>query len=202
MAKIGLREPKYSVITVSESGGTETESYGTVKTFAKAVSLSTSINVNKTKFYADDGVAESDPEFVSGSMTLVTDDIEDSVIADINGVTVDVSTSDVTYKDTDAAKYVRLGAIVRRVKSGQTQYKGIVFCRVKFDIPADDYETKGENIVYKATTLTAEIFKNPSGDWKKASPWGTLEAARTWITANVAPTTTPPGEDDPPGEED
>lgn len=187
MAKIGLREPKYSVVTVSESDGVETESYGTAKVFAKAVSMTTSINVNKNKFYADDGVAESDPEFISGSMTMVTDDLEDSVHADISGATLESTSNTITDKDTDSAPYVRFSAIVRRVKGGASQYKAVLFTRLQFDVPADDYETKGESIVYKSTTLTAEIMKNPAGEWRKASPWGTLAEARTWRDANVAP---------------
>ena len=177
MAKIGLLYPMYSKITTgTRETGEDTETYGAVTVFAKAVTASTSINTAKTKFYADDGVAEAINEFISGQITFASDDIEDSVKSDIIGAEVDAETGRITYSDTDEGCYVRFGFLIRRRKTNKTQYKAIVFAKVLFDIPADDYETKGESVVFKSTQITGELMRNVNHVWKQESAWKDTES--------------------------
>lgn len=177
MAKIGLLDPMYAKITIgTNDSGAETETYGAATVFAKAVTATTSINTAKTKFYADDGVAEMVNEFLSGQITFTSDDLEDSVKADIIGATVAPAGGEVTYKDTDQGSYVRFGFLVRRQKNKAVGFKAVVFTKVLFDIPADDYETKGESIVFKGTQLTGEIMRNVDHVWKLESGWKDDEA--------------------------
>lgn len=177
MAKIGLLDPMYAKITIgTNDSGAETETYGAATVFAKAVTATTSINTAKTKFYADDGVAEMVNEFLSGQITFTSDDLEDSVKADIIGATVAPEGGEVTYKDTDQGSYVRFGFLVRRQKNKAVGFKAVVFTKVLFDIPADDYETKGESIVFKGTQLTGEIMRNVDHVWKLESGWKDDEA--------------------------
>lgn len=188
MPKIGLQKPKYSIITVgTDEGGNDTETYGEVKAFAKAVTASTSINTSKLKFYADDAVSEMINEFLNGTITMAVDDIENSVLADITGATVSEA-SGVVMKDTDTAKYLRFGFIVRRFKNNKSEYRAVIFTKVMFDIPADDYETKGESIVFKSETVTGEIMRNVNHEWKMMSAWNADEkTAITWLDTNLKP---------------
>lgn len=188
MPKIGLQKPKYSIITVgTDSDGNETETYGEIKTFAKAVTANTSINTSKLKFYADDTVSEMINEFLNGTITMAVDDIENTVLGDITGATVGEDGT-VTMKDNDTAKYLRLGFIVRRYKNNKSEYRAVIFAKVMFDIPADDYETKGESIVFKSETVTGEIMRNYNHDWKLMSPWDESEkTALTWLDTNLKP---------------
>lgn len=189
MPRIGLLKPMYSVITVGEDGeGNETENYGEVKTFARAVTASTSINTSKTKFYADDKLSEMINEFLNGTITMAVDDVENAVLADISGATVDGSGGDVTMKDTDTAKYLRFGFIVRRFKNNESEYRAVIFTKVMFDIPADDYETKGESITFKSETVTGEIMRNNKHEWKLMSKWGDEAEAETWLKSKLKPT--------------
>lgn len=189
MAYIGFQKPKYCVITVStDESGNDTETYGQVKTFAKGISLNTSLNTAKQKLYADDGVAEQINEFVSGSMTLVVDELDNSVDADISGATKE-ETGGITNSDTDTAAYLRFGFIVRRFKGNKTSYRAQIYSKIMFDLPADEYETKGETIVFKSTTLTAEIMRNKDGEWRKRSEWmDELAGAVSWLDTNLKPT--------------
>ncbi len=189
MAKIGLLKPKYSKITVgTDESGNDTETYGPVKPFAKAISATTSVNTAKTKLYADDGVAEMVNEFMSGQITFNSDDMEDDVEADIAGATVDTETGAIRNKDTDEPVYIRFGFLVRRMKGNKSQYRAVIFAKVMFDVPADDYETKGESIVFKSTTVSGEIMRNKDHDWRIKSKWMDSEAdAETFLTQNLAP---------------
>lgn len=189
MAKIGLLKPKYAKITITDTDGTEKETYGDVKVFAKAVTATSSINTSNAKLYADDGVAEMVNEFSSGQLTFAADDIEDDVEADISGATVDTSGKKIVNKDTDAPQYVRFGFIVRRQKSGKVQYRAVVFPKVMFSVPADDYETKGESVSLKTQTVTAEIMRNVNHEWRIKSTWLETETlAETFLKENLAPT--------------
>lgn len=189
MAKIGLLKPKYAKITVTENDGAETESYGVVKVFAKAVTATSSINTSKAKLYADDGVAEMVDEFSDGQLTFVADDIEDSVEADVTGATVDEENGNmIVNKDTDSPQYVRFGFVVRRQKSGKVQYRAVIFPKVMFSTPNDDYETKGESASLKTTSLTAEIMRNAKHEWRIRSAWlGTEAEAENFLVAQLSP---------------
>ena len=189
MAKIGFSHAKYSVITVgTDENGNDTEEYGAVKVFAKAISATTSINTSKVKLYADNGVAEMANEFVSGQLTFAGDDLEDSVERDVAGAAVDDTTGALVNKDTDAPTYLRWGAIVRRQKNSKVQHRAVIFAKMMFDVPADDYETKGESIVFKSTTLVGEIMRNKDHIWRIRSPWvATEEEALAFLDANLAP---------------
>lgn len=189
MAKIGLFKPKYSKITLgTDAQGNDTETYGPVKPFAKAISATTSVNTSKVKLYADDGVAEMANEFVSGQITFNADDLEDSVEADIAGATVDETDGSFRNKDTDTPQYIRFGFMIRRMKNNVMQYRAVIFPKVLFDVPADDYETKGETIVFKSTTITGEIMRNKDHDWRIKSKWtSSEEEAAAFLDANIAP---------------
>lgn len=196
MAKIGMLYPKYSVITIGTdtSTGAETETYGDLKVMGKAVRASVTINTAEAKLYADDGLAEMVKEFVEGSITAETDDMEDSVAADLYGATLTEGTQGATgkivYKDTDASAYLRFGFIVRRMKASKYQYKAIVYTKVMFDIPNEDYETKGETITFKTNSITGKVMRNKDRIWKTTSLWvDTLTAAETFLDANVKPVT-------------
>ena len=192
MAYIGFQKPMYCPFTVStDTSGNETEIYGEIKTFAKGITLTSSLNTSKTKLYADDGVAEQVNEFVSGSMTITVDGIENEVSADIAGAKVNSDTGDVTNTDTDTPAYVRFGFIVRRFRDNKSMYRAQIYHKVMFDLPADDYETKGESIVFKTETVTAEIMRNKDREWRKRSEWKeSLAEAREWLTKNLKPTET------------
>jgi phi13 family phage major tail protein len=189
MAKIGFSKAKYSKITVgTDESGNDTEQYGTIKVFAKAISATTSINTSKVKMYADNGVAEMVNEFSSGQLTFAGDDLEDDVEADVAGETVEEGTGAIINKDTDTPNYLRWGGIVRRIKNNVVQHRAVIFTKVMFDVPADDYETKGESIVFKSTTLTGEIMRNKDHQWRIRSAWMASEAeAETFLDENLAP---------------
>ena len=193
MARIGLKYPKYAVVTVTvdESTGAETETYGTVKTAGRAVSADISINVSDNKFYADDNVAETDPEFIDGTLTMGLDELENAVAAELCGAALDSGSSgsgDITFGAEDAAPYVRFGFIVPIMHRGARKWIGIVLCRVKFGPPQDSFQTKGENVEFAGASITGDIMKNADGKWRIQSAWKDTEtAALTWLTGKVAP---------------
>lgn len=186
MAKVSFRNPKYVVVTVSTSDGTETEILGTVKTLGKGINMNTTINTSDAELYADDGLAEYDTEFVDGSMTLETDDMEDDVEKDLLGSAVGTD-GDVLSKSTDTASYVRIGGVIGRSKGGTRQYRAVIYLKVKFGIPADNFATKGQTVTYGTTSLVGKLSKNCRDEWRYKSKWvDTPAEAVTLLDTKIA----------------
>ncbi len=190
MAKVGMRRARYCKITITEDDtGKDVESYGEVKTISKAIRANTSVNAAQADLYADDGLAETASEFIDGSMTFEGDDIEPAVEAEVTGVTL-TEAGELKNSGDDTSPYLRFGFIVRRYKGNKSQYMGIVFTKLKFDPIPDDYETKGQSIVFKTLTMTAKFTTNTEGIWRIKSAWMDTESeADTWLDANIKPTT-------------
>lgn len=185
MAKIGLKYPKYSVVTVTENAsGVESETYGTVKTAGRAISADISVNSSDVKFYADDGVAESDREFIDGTITMSVDELTAATVSELSGAALDATTGDLTFGEDDTAPYVRFGFIVPKMVRGVRKWMGIVFMRVKFSPPEDSYQTKGDTVTFAGANFTGDIMKNSARHWKRMSADKTSEAdAVTWLDA-------------------
>ncbi len=190
MALVGFSKVKYSKITeTTDENGNVRETYGPVKHFSKGVSASTSFSYAESKLHADNGVAESVKEFVEGRINFTGDDVERETEADVTGATLDEKTGDLIDKDTDVAPYLRWGGIIRRMKRNATQYSTTIFTKVKFEARADDYETKGENIVFKPAVFAGEILRNVEHKWRIRSKWFESESeAEAWLNENIAPT--------------
>ena len=189
MAKVGLRHARYCKISATEDDtGKDVESYGEVKTFSKAIRANTSVNAAQADLYADDGLAETASEFIDGSLTFEGDDIEPTVEAEVTGVTL-TEAGELKNSGDDTAPYLRFGFIVRRYKANKSQYMGLVFTKLKFDPIPDDYETKGQSIVFKTLTMTAKFMANSEGVWRIKSACMDKETeADAWLAANIKPT--------------
>lgn len=108
MAKIGLNNFKYGILTEAEDG---TPKYGGAKSFGKAVECKVSIENNSAELYADDGLAESDYSFKKGTVTLTVDEENDKIFAELLGHTVTeeyVATKDKT-PSTSKTYYTKTG---------------------------------------------------------------------------------------------
>lgn len=188
MAKVGMAHARYTKIeTRTDGSGKEIETYGEVKQFSKAIRANTSVNSAQADLYADDGLAETANEFIDGSITFEGDDIEDDAEIDVTGATAGED-GGLVNSSADVAPYLRFGFLIRRYKSNKSQYRGIIFPKLKFDPLPDDYETKGQTIVFKSISLTAKFLANALGQWRIKSKWmDTMAAADTWLDENLRP---------------
>lgn len=157
---IGLKDLVFAPITIGEGGK---ETYGAVKKLAEAMSANLSVTVAEGTLYADDAVSESVKEFVKGALSLGIKDLETEVIAELLGQEVDED--QVIYGGADdEPPYVAVGF---RAKKKGTTYRYIWLYKVKFKIPNEAFQTKGEAIQFNTPTLEGEFFKRDSdGRWK------------------------------------
>lgn len=183
MATIGLRDLYRAPITIAEDGK---ETYGTPIRMAKAISAELSVEVAEAILYADDGADEVVKEFVSGELTLNVNDLLPADSAALLGQTQD--DDNVVYAgENDDPPYFAIGF---RAKKANGQYKYLWLYKVKFAIPSENYQTKGDSIEFTTPEIVGQFIKRPDGLWKAehvAIP--TEAAAAAWFTAVREPHT-------------
>jgi phi13 family phage major tail protein len=177
MAKIGLRNFRYGLLTEATDG---TPSYGAAQTPAKAVSCKVDISNNDAKLYADDGLAESDTSFQSGTVTLGVDDEDDQTLATLLGHQIDENGEMVRNAD-DVAPYVGLGRIITKMVNNVYKYKVEFLHKVKFAEPSQDNTTKGESVEFGTSELSGQVSKLANGDWSKTQTFDSMAEAQEYL---------------------
>lgn len=178
MAKIGLNNFRYSKLTEAEDG---TPSYDGAKKPAKAVSCSVDITNNSAMLFADDGVAESDTSFQSGTVTMGIDDEDTQTMADLLGHEFDSETGEMTRNAMDTAPYVGLGRVVVKMVGGKYKYKVEFLYKCKFSEPSQEDNTKGESLEFATSELEGTVAQLANGDWSKTKTFDTQAEAITYL---------------------
>lgn len=176
MAKIGLENFKYAPLTEASDG---TPSYGTAKKPGKAVTCTVSITSNNVKLYADDGLAESDTGFQSGTVSLGLDELDVETQGDLLGHTV--TSGVIVRKMDDLAPYVGLGRLVQLMIGGAKKWKVEFLSKVKFQEPNQDNTTHGETTEFGTYTIEGLILTLADGTWGKSQVFDTKSAAETYL---------------------
>lgn len=177
MAKIGLQNFLYGILTEASDG---TASYGAGTKPGKAISCNVSISNNDAKLYADDGLAEADTSFQSGTVTIEVDNADLTTQATLLGHTV--NNDEMVRKATDTAPYVALGRIVTKIVNGAYQYKVEFLSKVKFSEPSQEDTTKGESVEFGTTTLEGIVSTLADGTWSKTQTFDTMAEAKTYLS--------------------
>lgn len=179
MAKIGLRKALYCPLTITETNGVVTEALGTGATIGKSINADIQVKVSEAKLYADDGLAESAKEFVSGTFSFETSDLEDIKLAALCGHVI--TSGEMVSNGDDVAPYVRVGIIIPKMVNNTVKYRAVCLMKVKFGIPGEKATTKGETITFNTDTIVGDIFKNKDGNWKREKTVTTEALAVTYL---------------------
>ena len=176
MAKIGLNNFRYAILTEAADG---TPSYGGAKKPAKAVSCSVSITNNDAKLYADDGLAEADTSFQSGTVSMGIDDEDQATMAELLGHTV--SDGEMIRNAYDTAPYVGIGRVIVKMVGGQYFYRAEVLLKCKMSEPSQESNTRSESIEFGTSTLEGTVATLANGDWSRTETFATKAEAISYI---------------------
>ena len=176
MAKIGLKNFLFGILT-EESDGSAT--YGVAQKPAKAISCKVDISNNDAKLYADDGLAESDTTFQSGTVTLGIDDENDTMLATLLGH--EIVSGEVIRNASDIAPYVGLGRIVTKIVNNTYKYKVEFLKKVKFSEPSQENDTKGESVEFGTSEIEGLVSKLGNGEWSATKTFNTMSEAQTYL---------------------
>ena len=183
MAKIGLNNFRYSILTETEDG---TAQYAGAKKPAKAISCKVSISTSSASLYADDALAESDTSFQSGTVTVGFDEDNDETMADFLGHKIDPESTEMVRNANDVAPYLGIGRVVVKMVNGVRKYKVEFLCKVKFGEPSQEDKTKGENLEFTTPELEGTVSTLANGDWSKTKTFDTQKDAITYLEGLLA----------------
>ena len=180
MAQIGL---KYLICApVTETPTTVTFHDGVVMSYAIKVDLS--IEINEGKLYADNRIVETVKEFKSGKVSLNGDHLSYEVLALILGHergTLVSGGEKLTAKGDDEGAYVGVGFYSTTIKDSVKKYRAIWLHKVKFGIPNESLETKGDSINFQTPTIEGTLLTDILGVWKEEATFDTEAAAKAWL---------------------
>ena len=196
MAGIGLYGVYYSKCNISEDG--TLLGYNGVQTMGKAIAASFEpADVDDNPLYANNAIAETDAQAAAGgTLTLTLDKLIPSARADLFGlvsktVTVTVDGTEATgtgFDDTGNETAAAVGvAFISQKQENQNRniHEAVIYSRVTFNTPSDEYNTLGESVEWQTPELEATVVGGASTGsfpWRKRYIFETQAAAIQFIT--------------------
>lgn len=177
MAKIGLNNFRYGILTEAEDG---TPSYDGAHKPAHAISCQVSITNNDAKLFGDDGLVESDTSFSNGTVTAGIDEDDDVTMATLLGHVISQD-GEMIRNASDTAPYVGWGRVITKMVNGVYKYKVEFLYKVKFSEPSQDDNTKGENVSFATPSLQGIVSQLANGDWSKTETFDTKSEAVAYL---------------------
>lgn len=154
---------------------------------ADIIDVDINIESNDKKLYASDKIKESNRSFKSGEIKMTIDDLIDKSAAyilgmkteavEVNGKSVNVLVSN----RSDKAPYVGVGCYSEVSRDNITAYRAIVLLKNMFAIPKEKAKTREDTMEYQTKEVTATIFTDDKGNWKKEATFETEEEAIEFI---------------------
>ncbi len=182
MAGIGLKYLICAPVTETDTAVTYTS--GMVMSYAIKADLS--IELIEGKLYGDNRLIENIKEFKSGKLTLNGDHLGYEVLALVLGQTVTTLTTPnagkkLTAKGDDDGAFVGVGFYASTIKDSVRGYRAIWLHKVKFGIPNESLETKGEAINFQTPTIEGTVLLDRLGVWKDEAIFDTEAGAKAWL---------------------
>lgn len=191
MAKIGMKYPVFAPMVEGDNSVT----YSDAIVLGKAISADINITASDVKLYGDDGIAEIDKEFQSGTVTLDITHLSlenKAVILGQELVTAGIpgkpEVMKLVSKDGDKAGYGGLGFYATEQVNNVRQYRAYVLRKTIFAEPSISEQTKGETVTFGTPTLVGAIERDVTGKWKEEVTVTVEGDARAWIDTMLSVT--------------
>lgn len=184
MASFGAKYPRFAKIKTEPAAALPT--YDPPVTIGRMIKGDLTLTFASGKLYADDALAESVDEFVSGSIALETDDILDDVAAEIYGATVTAGLVD--YKAGDSPPMGGLAYYKVLVRGGVKLYKGFYYPRVKAALGNDTAQTKADSITFGTSTTTLTVYQSNIGTWRQTEEFDDEAEVIAWVNKKLGVT--------------
>ncbi|WAH38619.1 major tail protein [Alicyclobacillus dauci] len=152
MAKVGLRNFHYAVLTQDDSTGVD---YGAIKSVPGIVTSKIQPKSNAATLYADDGPSETATVLGEVDVTIELSELPVEDQAAILGHTID-GNGVLVKKSSDQAPYIAVGFISRK-SSGKDLYVWLL--KGKAQVPEDDLQTQEDKPNFATTSLTLTFVR-------------------------------------------
>lgn len=193
MASFGAKYPHFAKIKEEPEGQLPTYE-DTPLRIGRLVKAELSVSMASGKLYADDGLAESVEEFVSGSLAMETDDMTDEVASTVYGA--EVKGKAVHYTSSDSAPVGGLAYYKVLKRHGKLVFKGYFYPRVVATLGNDTAQTKSDSLTFGTTNTTFTVFPCESGDWRITQEFERETEVQAWVKEMLGETPSPTGSED------
>ncbi len=183
MASFGAKQPYFAKIKAEPDAALPIYEGEPLK-IGRLVKADLSLTMASGKLYADDELAESAEEFISGSITMETDDILDAVASVIYGA--EVKEKRVIYNTEDNPPPGGLAYYKKLMRRGKIVYKGYFYPRVKAALGNDTAQTKTDSITFGTNTTNFTVYNANNGDWRHTEEFFTEKEVIAWVKAQFA----------------
>ena len=170
MSKIGISKFHYAVQTAEDSA-TADATYGTAKAVPGLVSIEVTTEAQSNTLYADNGPYETASAMGAVNVSIDLADLPLEVQADLLGHTYDSTNKTLIKKASDNAPYA---AILFEFLMGNGVKQAVKLYKGKFSEPAQNGQTKGENVEFGTNSITAQ-FVQLKGKDGNAGKWEFLQ---------------------------
>lgn len=185
MAQFGAKKPYFVPIKDEPENALPTYDGDPVRV-GRLVKADLTVTMASGKLNADDALAESVDEFVSGSVAMETDDMTDDVASTVYGATV--VDKEIHYKAGDTPPLGGMAFIRVLMRQGKKIYKGVFFPKVKAVLGNENNPTKGDSITFGTSATTFTVFACNSDDWRIMEEFSTEAEAEGWIKEKLGVT--------------
>lgn len=158
-----------------------------------AVEYSIEVSASEdNNLYADNEIKEtSSGTFAGGTLSLTTADIPPALAVKMLGIKRMTRTvggkevKEVVYDETAKAPDLGFGIIEEHQIDGVTLYLPIVLTRVRFSNPGRAAKTRGKDVEWQTSAITAAIMRSDQVDDKCVHPWQ-FSPEEMYVTENDA----------------
>lgn len=178
MASFGAKYPYFCPVKTEPENARPTYDTELIR-IGKLVKADLTITLASGRLDADDQLAESVDEFVSGSVVMETDDMTDDVAAVVYGTTVEDGA--VRYNVADDPPKGGYGYLKKLMRNRKVLYKAYFYPLVKAVLGNDSAATKSSSITFGTTTTTFTIFACETGEWRATYEAATEAEALAWL---------------------
>ena len=178
MAKIGLKNLHYAPMTKDDA---TTPTYGAVVAVPGLVTANITPNGQMATLYADNVAAEAAGALGTVAVELEMNELPLEMIAALLGHTVTKGVMEA--KESDVAPYVALMFQGDFVKDGQTYTEYVKLFKVKFNEPAEGFETKKDTVNFQTGKISGTACVRLDGKWKsiaKSNATDYEDVSATW----------------------
>ena len=175
MANVGLSKPYIAKYNIGADGNV---TYSNGMKLEKAVKTTFTPDTSEDNvLYGDNGPAESDKQFAGGTLTVDTTDLPLDAAALMYGMTEENVKFDgsetavgkrISFGGSAAIPYMGYGVINKKIINNMPKFMAVIYKKVQFAYPGDDYETQGKTISWKTPSLSATVMRDDTekADWR------------------------------------
>ena len=179
------------IATIAETDNAA-PTYSAGMAIGKLIQIGITPNMNEGSLYGDDALAEYIREFSDYDVSLNVTTLPAAARAVMFGETYTEATTGqnptpakIVSKGSDSCPYVGFGFVTTETVNGAMKYAMVWLHKVKFSLPAETYDTKGDSITFGTPTVEGKGTEDNIHEWRTVT-WHDTEAEAIAALKNKA----------------